>query len=150
MRLEEEIVQKKFRSEQQKAVINIIFTSNWLNGIHNAHMKPYGITLPQFNILRILRGQHPNPATIRLLTERMLDKMSNASRLVEKLRQKGYVERIICDHDRRQVNVTITQQGLNLLSDIDVNLQHTEQDYFNRISEEEALQLNAILDKLRG
>ena len=87
MRLEDEIVQSKFESEEQKAVINIIYTSDWLNAIHSGLMKPYGLTQPQFNILRILRGQHPNPATIRLLTERMLDKMSNASRLVEKLRQ---------------------------------------------------------------
>ncbi len=150
MKLEEEIVQKKFRSEQQKAVINILYTSNWLNTTHNGLMKGYGITIQQFNILRILRGQHPKPATIRLLTERMLDKMSNASRLVEKLRQKDLVERVICDHDRRQVNVSITDKGLHLLSDIDVEIQHMEKNFIGNITEEEAEELNRILDKFRG
>ena len=150
MRLEDEIVQSKFGSEEQKAVINIIYTSNWLNAIHSGLMKPYGLTQPQFNILRILRGQHPNPATIRLLTERMLDKMSNASRLVEKLRQKGLVERITCPDDRRQVNVTITQNGLDLLSRIDVELRPRQSDILVNISEEEAFELNRILDKIRG
>src|SRR5688572_20535772 len=101
MKLEEEIRQGKFKSEHHKAVLNIIYTAGWLNGIHTRILKKYGISPQQFNILRILRGQHPKPATINLLIERMLDKMSNASRLVDKLKVKGLVERRQCDQDRR-------------------------------------------------
>ena len=94
MRLEKEIKSKTFKDPFEKLVVNIIYTWNWLNYWHNQQFKKYGISQQQYNILRILRGQYPNPATVNLLKERMLDKMSNASRLVEKLRQKGLVERI--------------------------------------------------------
>lgn len=150
MELEKEIVQKKFKSEHQKAVVNVMYTANWLSATHSGFLKPYGLTLQQFNILRILRGQHPNPASIRLLTERMLDKMSNASRLVEKLRQKGYVERTICEDDRRQVNVVITNTGLELLADLDTHLEDQEAELKNSLTEEDAKTLNRILDTLRG
>ena len=150
MKLEEEIVQKKFKNEYQKAVVNILYTSNWLQTQHACMLKPYSLTIQQYNILRILRGQHPNPATIRLLTERMLDKMSNASRLVEKLRVKGYVGRDTCSEDRRQVNVIITQKGLDLLAEIDVKMDGMETDHYINITEDEAAELSRILDKLRG
>ncbi|MEM0997327.1 MAG: MarR family transcriptional regulator [Bacteroidota bacterium] len=149
MQLEKEIVQSKFKNAWQKAVVNIIFTSSWLNSQHSAMLKEFGLSLQQFNILRILRGQHPNPATVRLLTERMLDKMSNASRLVEKLRQKGLVDRDICPSDRRQVHVRITAKGLDLLRRIDAKMDIVEQN-FKSITESEAAELNRILDKLRG
>ena len=150
MKLEEEIVQSKFKNEFQKAMINILFTSNWISTKNACLLKPYGLTVQQYNILRILRGQYPKPATIRLLTERMLDKMSNASRLVEKLRVKGYVARETCSEDRRQVNVVITQQGLDLLKEIDGRLDSLEQDNYRTITQEEAKELSRILDKLRG
>ena len=150
MRLEDEIVQKKFKSPYQKAIINILYTSNWLGTLHGHILKPYGLTRQQYNILRILRGQHPNPATIRLLTERMLDKMSNASRLVEKLRQKELVERDPCQEDRRQVNVKISEKGLELLKELDAALVEVDKTMRNGLTEEEAKELNRILDKLRG
>lgn len=150
MKLEQEIVTKKFKNEFTKAVVNIIYTSNWLHSRHAKLLKPFGLTNQQFNILRILRGQHPNPATVRLLTERMLDKMSNASRLVEKLRVKGLVGRDTCSQDRRQVNVCITKEGLDLLSEIDQMLDDLEQEYVANITEEEAAELSRILDKMRG
>ena len=150
MRLEDEIVQKKFKSEYEKAFLNVLYTSNWLTS-HNARLlKPYGLTGQQYNILRILRGQHPKPATIRLLTERMLDKMSNASRLVEKLRKKEFVERDPCQEDRRQVNVKISDKGLALLEQLDGVLSAMDHLLVNSITEEEALELNRILDKMRG
>lgn len=150
MKLEDEIVQKKFKSEHQKAMVNIVYTSNWLSALHGHHLKPFGLTQQQFNILRILRGQHPQPATIRLLTERMLDKMSNASRLVEKLRQKELVERDPCQEDRRQVNVKISQKGLELLKELDVAMEDADMMIRNGLTEEEAKELNRMLDKLRG
>lgn len=150
MRLEEEIVQRKFKNEHQKAVVNIFFTSNHFSGLYSKMLRPYELTMPQFNILRILRGQYPNPATIRLLTERMLDKMSNASRLVEKLRQKDLVDRDPCAEDRRQVNVKITEAGLDLLKRIDDEMSGIDNQFMGFISAEEAATLNAILDKMRG
>ena len=89
MKLEEEIKQATFKNEFHKSIINIVYTSGWLSTILTQRLKPYDISIQQFNILRILRGQHPKPATVLLIQERMLDKMSNASRLVEKLRIKN-------------------------------------------------------------
>jgi len=150
MRLEEEIVQTKFKNDFHKAVVNVIYTSNWCTAIHAKMLKPHGLTMQQFNILRILRGQHPKPATIRLLTERMLDKMSNASRLVEKLRVKGLVGRDTCSNDRRQVNVCITEAGLEMLSKLDAEVDNMESNHLHNITEEEARELSRILDKMRG
>jgi len=149
MELEKEIHQTKFEHEHQKLMLNIIFTSNWLSLKHSQRLKPYGISPQQFNILRILRGQYPNSATVTLLTERMLDKSSNASRLVEKLRQKGLVDRCVCPEDRRAVNVKITQQGLDLLKTLDRQSDDIHQD-LRQLSEEEARIVNQLLDRVRG
>lgn len=149
MKLEEEISQKHFRNEYHKAAVNVVYTFNWLNNHNVSFFKPLGITPQQFNILRILRGQHPNPATIKLIKERMLDKMSDASRIVEKLRVKGLVERNICSHDRRNVDVCITQKGLDLLSQIDMRNDESDQK-LSALTPEEIKQLNDLLDKLRG
>ena len=149
MKLEEEISQKHFRNEYHKAAVNVVYTFNWLNNQNVGFFKPLGITPQQFNILRILRGQHPKPATIKLIKERMLDKMSDASRIVEKLRIKGLVERNICSHDRRNVDVCITQNGLNLLAKIDA-LDNEIDGRLSSLNEEEIKQLNDLLDKLRG
>lgn len=148
MKLEEEISQKKFKSEHHKALVNVLYTANWLDAIHSGKLKPHGITGQQFNILRILRGQYPKPASVKLLKERMLDKMSDVSRLVEKLRVKGLLERKICKDDRRNVDVIITQKGLDLLASLD----HIEDDLkqFLSLNSEEAEQLNILLDKMRG
>ena len=149
MRLEDEIAQKKFTSEYQKTAVNLIFSYNWLMDFQVNFLKQFGITGQQFNILRILRGQHPNPATIKLIKERMLDKMSDASRIVEKLRVKGLADRNICQHDRRNVDVCITEKGLELLAEIDKHGKDMDEKLFN-LSEDEAKQLNDLLDKLRG
>ncbi|RJP65368.1 MAG: MarR family transcriptional regulator, partial [Ignavibacteriales bacterium] len=103
----------------------------------------------QFNILRILRGQHPKPATIKLLKERMIDKMSDASRIVEKLRTKQLVDRQICKNNRRNVDVYITQSGLDLLNNIDKRNNEMD-DFMSRLQSGEVEQLNYLLDKLRG
>ncbi len=149
MELEKEIHQTKFEHEHQKLMLNIIFTSNWLSLRHTQRLKPYGISPQQFNILRILRGQHPNSATVTLLTERMLDKSSNASRLVEKLRLKGLVDRCVCPEDRRAVNVLITEKGLQLLKELDKQGEAMRKDIQN-LTEEEARTINHLLDKMRG
>ena len=149
MEIGKEIKQSKFKNEHHKMLINILFTSGWLSAAHATNLKPHGISTQQFNILRILRGQHPKPATVNLLIDRMLDKNSNASRLVEKLRLKKLVERAVCPEDRRAVNVIITQKGLDLLTELDKQEGSFIKELKN-LSEKEAEQLNTLLDKLRG
>lgn len=148
MKLEDEIGQKKFRSEYHKAAINLIYTANWIQSFLGDALKPYDLTVQQFNLLRILRGQHPSPASIKLLRERMLDKMSDASRLVEKLRQKGMVNREVSEVDRRNVDVVITEKGLETLSALD-KYDNIYQERFSNLIEEEIVQLNSLLDKMR-
>ena len=148
MKIEDEIQQKSFKSEAQKAYINIVYTANFLGVKQAAVFKPYGITLPQFNVLRILRGQHPKPATVNLLMERMLDKTSNVSRIMDKLELKKLATRKQCPNDRRSVDILITEAGLELLKKMDEELEKQEIGLQN-LSDEEARELNRLLDKIR-
>ena len=149
MGIAEDIQQKKFRNEFSKAIINLIYTNSWLNQKHVALFKPFGLTTPQFNILRILRGQYPNASTVNLLIERMLDKSSNASRIVDKLEEKGLVVRKQCAGDRRAVDVFISEKGLSLLADLDVKMEGWEKNA-NKLTAQESKTLNELLDKLRS
>ena len=151
MKIEEEIKQNKpFKSEHQKAVVNLMFTASWWAQHATRLLRPYGISQEQYNILRILRGMHPQPATIKTLTERMLDKNSNASRLVEKLKQKKLLDRLECPNDRRRVDITITESGLRMLDETSLLMEGNMSTYFNTLTVEEAQQLNDLLDKMRG
>lgn len=148
MKLEVEIKQDKFKNEFLKARVNILYTANWLSNHYERDCKKHGITPEQFNILRILRGQKSKPITINLLIERMLNKTSNVSRLVEKLRKKELVERRISEEDRRACDVLITQKGLGLL----VELDKAEIEWDKLIShmpESEVKVVSDLLDKLR-
>ena len=149
MRIEDEIKQPHFRDEFQKAHINLLFTASWLQLRQAVAFKPYGLTLPQFNILRILRGQHPLPATVALLIDRMLDKTSNASRIVDRLEEKKLVTRTVCPANRRAVDIRITVAGLELLERIDQN-GVLRVSALSQLSEAEVQQLNALLDKVRS
>jgi DNA-binding MarR family transcriptional regulator len=149
MKIEEEIKQKSFKNEFHKLVINLKFTAGWLGGIHNKIFKSYGISSQQYNVLRILRGQYPKPSSLILIRERMLDKESNASRLIDKLESSGYSKRVQCPNDRRQVDITITDQGRRLLDEIDPEVDHITSQIFN-INEGEAKLMNKLLDKLRN
>lgn len=149
MKLEEEIKQEKFKSEKQKLAVNIIYTHGWLVHSQTGIFKKYDLTTAQYNILRILRGQYPNPANIFLLKERMLDKMSDVSRLVERLRTKGFVDRRICENDRRRAEVIITDKGLELLAELDELVPEFDK-IFENIGDNEAKILNDLMDKLRG
>ena len=148
--IEEAIQQTRFRNSLHRAQVNILYTSNWLNHKTMVTLKPFGLSLQQFNILRILRGRGGQPSTVKLLTERMLDKMSNASRLVDKLKDKGLVERKQCPTDRRQVDILITQKGLDLLAAASAAIEKDIEGGFANLSSEEADQLSQLLDKLRG
>ena len=149
MKLEDEIKQSKFKNEYQKLAVNIFFTHGWLIGKHATIFKNFGITISQYNILRLLRGQHPNSAPISLLKDRMLDKMSDASRLVERLRTKGLLSRKLCKEDRRRVNVLITKKGLSLLTKLD-RFEVELETHLSNLSDVEAKKLNSLLDKMRG
>jgi DNA-binding MarR family transcriptional regulator len=149
VKIEEAIQQKKFISEYQKALINLLYTSGQVLSNNTRVLRPFNISQQQFNILRILRGMHPEPATVKLLTERMLDKMSNASRLVEKLKQKGLVERLTCEHDRRRVDISITAKGLGLVKEASVEIENDMERMNDVLTEEEAQQLSDLLDKVR-
>ena len=148
VKLEDEIKQSKFKNEHHKLGVNIIYTANWLSHHHSRHCKEFDITPEQFNILRILRGQYPTPATVNLLIERMLNKMSNVSRLIEKLREKGLAGRKISKDDRRSCDVLITKKGLNLLTELD-KAEKEWNKLISHLSEKEATTLNNLLDKLR-
>ncbi len=148
MKIEEEIQQPAFKSPYAKAIINIIYTNNWLQSLQVETFKPFDLSPQQYNVLRILRGQYPNPITVIAIIERMLDKMSNASRLVDKLLVKELVIRRLCPHDRRAVDVIITEKGMQLLAEID-ELQHTWEEKLHGLTENEALQLSELLDKMR-
>lgn len=149
MKLEDEIKQKEFKNEYAKGVVNLIYTFNWLDAQTREFLKAFDITSQQFNILRILRGQHPSPVTINLLKERMLDKMCDASRMVERLKVKNLVERQVCETDRRAVDIIITKKGLDLLAKIDKDMPDYEK-IMQSLNASEIKQLNILLDKLRG
>jgi DNA-binding MarR family transcriptional regulator len=149
MKLEQEIQQEKFKDPEHKLTVNLIFTYYWLVNKLKEELKPYEVSMQQYNILRILRGQGNHPATINLLKERMLDRSSDASRLVERLRVKGWVERVICAADRRAVEIRITAQGLDLLKKIDDDDQQNA-NLFNALSPVQIDALNDLLDTMRG
>jgi DNA-binding MarR family transcriptional regulator len=149
MSLEEEIHQKKFNSEYDKMMLNILYTGSWLYNRDASRFKPYDITPEQYNVMRILRGSHPTPMMLTDITSRMLNKSSNATRLVEKLRQKSLVRREICKDNRRQVDISITDKGLVMLKKIDGE-SAAWMTGLKRITKAEATELNRILDKLRS
>lgn len=149
MRIEDEIQSSKFEDNYQKAVINIFYTEGWLNNSMRCHFEKYNLTNQQFNILRILRGQYPKPATVNMLKERMIDKMSDASRIVDRLVQKEMITRCTNNKDRRAVDIRISEKGLDTLAKMDAEFK-TKDVVKNNLTNEEAAQLSDLLDKLRG
>ncbi|WP_435355569.1 MarR family winged helix-turn-helix transcriptional regulator [Emticicia sp. SJ17W-69] len=150
MSIEKDIKQQKpFKSPYQKLLVNIIYTSNWMNFEQQGLLKPYDLSSQQYNVLRILRGQYPTPITVNGIIERMLDKMSNASRLVDKLLLKGLVSRCDNANDRRACDIRITDKGKEVLEMIDSQQNEWEM-ALKKITEEEAETLSSLLDKLRG
>jgi DNA-binding MarR family transcriptional regulator len=150
MSIEKEINQQKpFRNNYLKAYVNVMYTASWINKRQSDAIKKYDISIQQYNILRILKGMSGEPATVKMLTERMIDKMSNASRLVDKLLAKHYVQRIENALDRRRVDIYITEEGSKVMElaslELDANLNNTNQ----KLSIDEAELLSDLLDKLR-
>ncbi len=147
MTLEKDINQHVFRSEYQKAILNLIYTFNWVNEKINRRFEPFDITQQQFNILRILRGAGQPLSTLQI-RQRMLDKMSDTSRIVDRLVKKGMVKKSICREDRRLVDVLLTDKGKKLLQSMD-GMNEEMDSVFKYLSNEEAKLLNVLLDKIR-
>jgi DNA-binding MarR family transcriptional regulator len=149
MSLETEIKQTRpFQSESEKCVVNIIYTNNLITIFHNKIVKEFDISIEQYNVLRILKGQHGQPITINGIIERMLDKMSNASRLVDKLYYKGLVERKQKESNRRACDVTITEKGEEVLNAISDKMTQMMNEHLD-LETEEMRRLNELLDKFR-
>ena len=147
MKFEDEIKQGQFKSEKQKASLNLMFTANWLTNEHRDFFKGYGLTQQQYNVLRILRGQFPNSISTSDIKNRMLDKHSDTSRIVDRLTLKEWVSKKTCPTDRRLVDVTITDSGLELLASIDEAVNQLDEAI--PLTDDEAALLSTLLDKIR-
>lgn len=144
----EEAINSKFNSVQQKAIVNIRYTSNWLGNIQNSFMSKFDLTMPQFNVLRILRGAS-GPLMMQTIKDRMVEKSPNSTRLLDKLDSKGFISRCNDAKDKRAVFVTITQLGLDILAKIDSDIK--EEEFFKtQLTDNEAEMLSFLLDKIRS
>jgi DNA-binding MarR family transcriptional regulator len=148
MKIEEEI-KSKFRNEYHKAMVNLYYTNNVISEQFFKMLKEYGLAAPQFNVLRILRGQYPNAASVGLIKERMLDKNSDVSRIVDRLYKKKLVERKESRSDRRQKDILITNKGLELLEEMAL-CEEQEDAILSNLDEREVKLLNELLDKIRS
>jgi DNA-binding MarR family transcriptional regulator len=148
MTIEEEIKQLKFKSPHQKAVLNLLFTANWIQNKQRELFEPYGITNQQYNILRILRGQHPKNISGAEIKSRMLDKNSDVSRLLDRLIGKNLVAKTQCPEDKRAANICINASGLELLQKLDNDIDNLDKQLIT-LSKEEANLLSSLLDKCR-
>jgi DNA-binding MarR family transcriptional regulator len=147
MGLEKDINQRNFRNDWQKAMINLTYTHNWMNEKFKLLLDRFELTTQQFNILRILRGAGEPLSTLQIRS-RMLDKMSDTSRIVDRLVIKGFVQKTVCEQDKRLVDIVIAPQGLEVLKQLD-GLNEDVDGIISGLSIEEAKQLNNLLDKMR-
>lgn len=134
----------------RKVIINLLYTEKWISDKINATLKPFEISIQQFNVLRILKGQKGKPANLSTIQERMVSKMSNTTRIVDKLISKGYVSRIICPSNRRKVEITITEAGINLLNQVNPCIDQFEKEVTANFTSEELSQFNKLFNKLRS
>lgn len=148
-RIEDEIQQTSWRNELSKTGINLIYTGIWLKAAHSDFFKKFGLTHPQHNILRILRGQKQQPIGVNQIKDRMVDKSSNVSRITEKLQKKRLIACTVSETDKRFVNIVITQKGLDLLTNIDGQV-HEINNLLAHLTHSELILLNLLLDKIRS
>ena len=146
----DEIQQSEFSDVYQQLGINILFTAAWFGEKNRLALKDYDLSLPQYNVLRILRGQKGQAITVAGLCERMIDKSSNASRIVDKLESRKLVSRRVCDKDRRQVDVVITEKGTSLLEELDGKVPTFKTIMAKQLSSKDAEALNFALDQIRN
>ncbi len=149
MKIEDEIKQKSFKSVYQKVSINLLFTSSWFRDVMKQEMNKFDITSQQFNVLRILRGKHPELCAAGDIKSVMVDKTPDLTRLIDRLLKKGFVTRETCPDNRRKVDIGITDKGLSLVNKASAVIdQHDKM--FKNLTEDEAEQLSNLLDKMRG
>lgn len=150
MDLEHEIHMTNFASPRQRAWLNLLVTTSRSTSAVGSIFRKNGLTEQQYNVLRILRGRFPEPVNLSDIQERMIDKSSNATRLVEKLRKKGLADRHTCKENRRKVDITITDEGLKLLSDLDPEVEGKIDELFRNLNDDEIRSLDSLLEKFRG
>jgi len=149
MKIEDIIKTENQLPASRRLIISLFSTTSWANDRISEVLKPYEISLPQFNVLRILRGQKGKPANLSTIQDRMVSKMSNTTRLVDKLITKGLVERIICEKNRRKVEITITSNGIEFLTKLDPIIDKVEHEITDNLTPEEIENLTQLLHKLR-
>ncbi|QCR23866.1 MarR family winged helix-turn-helix transcriptional regulator [Pontibacter sp. SGAir0037] len=149
MRIEDEIQQKDFGDDYRRLLVNLLFTNNWLNQQLMPFFRKLGLTLQQHNVMGILKGQHPKPVCFGEIQSRMVDRNSNVTRLIDKLIEKGYVTRDICQANRRMIEVRLTPTGLDKLQQVNDALPSLYRQLHN-LNQEEAVLASNLLDKLRG
>ncbi len=133
----------------QETLVNIFFAYNWSSQKIKEAIAPYNITQQQYNVLRILKDQYPSPSTVNLIKAKIIDKMSDVSRIVDRLIQKELLEKRENNYDKRAVDIVISEKGLMLMKKMDKNIDFSKA-FESCISEEEAITLNALLSKLKG
>jgi DNA-binding MarR family transcriptional regulator len=148
MRLEDELKTKCFQSEELKATLNVLFTASWLHSKISCNLKNFGLSHEQFNVLRILKGQHPNPVAQKDILHRMIDRNSNLTRILTKLKGKGLVLVNKSEADRREYEIQLTPAALELIDSIAASHEMSPSKVIN-LTVSEAFHLNALLDKLR-
>lgn len=147
MNVEEILKTDKKVPLHSRTIIHLVLVSNKIHERIASYMKPYEVSLQQFNVLRILRGQNGKAANLSTLNERMISKMSNTTRLVDKLISKGYVNRITCPSNRRKIEITITEEGERMLKKMDVAMDAAESEIVSNLTQQELEQLNKLFDK---
>ena len=149
MKIEQAIQQASFDNSLHKAVINLVYTSNWMRDKQNQLFKPYGILPQHFNVMKILKGKHPELVSPSYVKEVMLDKAPDLTRLVDKLVQKGWASRKQCEQNRRMVEIGLTDKGVKVLEVLNEQVKANAASLQNRLTETEAEQISDLLDKLR-
>jgi len=149
MIIEKELKISKQLPEYKRSLLNLLFTGNWVSDEITSVLKPFDITTQQFNVLRILKGRKGEACSLQTIQERMISKMSNTTRLVDKLIKKNFVKRTQCEENRRKVDIIITEEGLKALEAIGEVVEAAELNMTSQLSNEELKQLNLLLNKLR-
>ncbi|MFO7744650.1 MAG: MarR family transcriptional regulator [Psychroflexus sp.] len=149
MIIEKELKISKQLPESKRALLNLLFTENWITDEITTTLKPFDITTQQFNVLRILKGMKGRPSSLQTIQERMINKMSNTTRLVDKLIKKNFVQREQCESNRRKVDITITKEGIEALEEINKVVDESESKLTESLTQDELKQLNHLLNKLR-
>lgn len=150
MKLEEELKTDQFLNTHHRAIVNIMYTANWFLSNINAILEPFGISEQQYNVLRTLKNNRGNPMKLYMISERMIHRTSNVTRLVEKLRQKGLLKREVCEENRRQVDISITKKGQELLEKINPLIMEQQKEISSKWTREEAETIGRLMDQVRS